>query len=70
MTTQSIKSITPVQRRQVKGGGFKLVTSGGQGGWDVRIRYTDETEELLCGDFPYNLAQATAAAQSTRFAKL
>ena len=62
--TKTIKSICPVQYRQVKGGGFKLVVSGGQGLWDVRIRYADGTEKLLCGDFPYTLAQAGAAAQN------
>lgn len=62
--TKTIKSMTPVQLRQVKGGGFKQVVRGGQGGWDVRIRYTDGAEELLCGDFPYTLAQAGSAAQN------
>jgi len=60
----AIKSITPVQLRQIKGGGFKQVVSGGQGGWDVRIRYKDGSEKLLCGDFPYTLAQAGSAAQN------
>lgn len=64
--TNTVKSVTPVQNRQIKGGGFKLVVSGGQGGWDVRIRYTDGTEKLLCGDFPYTLAQAGSAAQNFR----
>ena len=59
-----IKSVSPVQLRQVKGGGFKQVVTGGQGLWDVRIRYEDGSERLLCGDFPYTLAQAGAAAQS------
>lgn len=62
--TKTIKSITPVQNRQVKGGSFKVVVSGGQGLWDVRIRYTDGTEKLLCGNFPYTLAQAQSAAQN------
>lgn len=62
--TKTIKSICPVQKRQVKGGAFKLVVSGGQGLWDVRIRYGDGTEKLLSGDFPYTLAQAGAAAQN------
>lgn len=62
--TKTIKSICPVQHRQVKGGGLKLVVSGGQGLWDVRVRYTDGSEKLLCGDFPYTLAQAGAAAQN------
>ena len=62
--SKNIKSIRPVQKRQVKGGGFKLVEDGGQGGWDVRIRYTDGTEKLLCGDFPYNLAQAQCAVSN------
>jgi hypothetical protein len=60
----NIKSITPVQKRQIKGGEFKLVTSGGQGGWDVRIRYETGEEKLLIGNFPYTLAQAGAAAES------
>lgn len=63
---KSIKSITPVQLRQIKGGGFKQVVSGGQGGWDVRIRFEDGSEELLSGGFPYTLAQAGAAAQNVR----
>lgn len=62
----AIKSITPVQKRQIKGGGFKLAVSGGQGGWDVRIRYQDGQERLLCGDFPYTLAQAGSAAGNYR----
>lgn len=62
--TKTIKSICPVQLRQVKGGGFKTVVSGGQGLWDVRIRYTDGTEKLLSGTFPYTLAQAGAASQN------
>ena len=62
--TKTIKSISPVQNRQVKGGGFMAVVSGGQGLWDVRIRYTDGTEKLLCGNFPYTLAQAGTAAQN------
>jgi len=62
--SKSIKSITPVQLRQIKGGGFKTVVSGGQGLWDVRIRYQDGTEKLLSGSFPYTLAQAGAAAQN------
>lgn len=62
--SKSIKSVTPVQMRQVKGGGFKMVVSGGQGLWDVRIRYNDGTEKLLCGNFPYTLAQAGAAASN------
>lgn len=61
---KTIKSVSPVQNRQIKGGGFKIVVSGGQGLWDVRIRYTDGSEKLLCGDFPYTLAQAGAAAQN------
>lgn len=61
---KTIKSISPVQKRQIKGGGFKVVASGGQGLWDVRIRYTDASEKLLSGQFPYTLAQAGAAAQN------
>lgn len=61
---KTIKSITPVQKRQIKGGGYKVVASGGQGLWDVRIRYTDGDEKLLSGQFPYTLAQAGAAAQN------
>ena len=58
--TIPIKSITPVQRR-----GERWVTTGGQGGFDVRIRYTDGTEKLLCdGRAPYTLHQAQTAAQS------
>jgi hypothetical protein len=62
----TIKSITPVQKRQIKGGGFKLVTTGGQGGWDVRIRREDGSESLLSGNFPYTLAQAGSAAESAQ----
>lgn len=61
-----IKSITPVQLCQIKGGGFKQVVSGGQGGLDVRIRMDDGSEKLLSGDFPYTLAQAGAAAEAAR----
>lgn len=61
---KNIKSVMPVQKRQVKGGGFKIVTDGGQGLWDVRIRYQDGTEIMLCGTFPYTLAQAQTAAQN------
>lgn len=56
--SKTIKSVTPVQLRQIKGGGYKLVVSGGQGLWDVRIRYTDGTERLVIGEFKYTLAQA------------
>ena len=63
---KKIKSVAPVQKRQVKNGEFKLVTSGGQGGWDVRIRYENGEEQLLVGSFPYTLAQAGAAAESAR----
>lgn len=62
---KTVKSIAPVQRRQVSGGDFKLVTSGGQGGWDVRIRFIDGSEELLDGCFPYTMAQAGAASQNS-----
>lgn len=62
--TGAIKSISPVQLRQIKGGCFKTVTGGGQGLWDVKIRYADGTEKLLCGHFPYTLAQASAAAKN------
>lgn len=34
---KTIKSICPVQNRQVKGDGFKVGVSGGQSLWDVRI---------------------------------
>lgn len=61
---KSIKSITPVQLRQIKGGGFKQVVRGGQGGWDVRVRFDDGSEELLVGSFPCTLAQAGEAAQN------
>jgi hypothetical protein len=53
-----IKSVTPVQCRRVKGGGIKVVTDGGQGGWDVRIRWANGDECLVTGRFPYTLAQA------------
>lgn len=63
---KKIKSICPVQRRQLKGGGFRIVTDGGQGLWDVRIRFTNGTEILVSGDFPYTLSQAGAVASATR----
>jgi hypothetical protein len=57
-----IKSILPVQRR---GNGW--TAGGGTGGWDVRIRYADGREELLCGGTaPYTLAQAQVAADNAR----
>lgn len=62
--TKTIKSVSPVQKRQVKGGAFKLVANGGQGLWDVRIRYSDGSEKLLSGAFPYTLAQAGSAARN------
>ena len=64
--SQSIKSVSPVQQRQIKGGGFKTVVAGGQGLWDVRIRYTDGTEKLAIGTFPYTLAQAQAYINNNR----
>jgi hypothetical protein len=61
--TTTIKSVTPVQRKQTKGGLYKWVTMGGKGGWDVRVRFDDGTERLLCnGDAPYTLHQAQATA--------
>jgi citrate synthase len=45
------------------GAGGKLVSKNGTGGWDVRTRYKDGTELLLCGNFPYSLQQAQIAAQ-------
>lgn len=62
MTTEnkSIKSAIPVQRR-----GDRWVTEKGQGLWDVRVRYTDGTERLVCdGKAPYTLAQAQMAARN------
>ena len=60
--SKKIKSITPVQRR-----GDRWTAEGGTGGWDVRIRYTDGAERLLCdGRAPYTLAQAQVAADSAR----
>lgn len=60
--SKQIKSIAPVQKR-----GDKWVAERGTGGWDVRIRYADGTERLLCdGTAPYTLAQAQVAADSAR----
>lgn len=64
--SKQIKSVTPVQKRQVKGGGFKLVVAGGQGLWDVRVRYTDGTERLALGHFPYTLTQAQSWIENNR----
>ena len=53
MKNTDIKSIIPVQ---LPGGG-----------WDVRTRYADGREVLLCdGTGPYTLAQAQAAADGVR----
>lgn len=60
----AIKSICAVQNRQVKGGGYKLVVKNGQGLWNVRVRYADGTERLLCDTFIYTLAQAQAAIKN------
>lgn len=62
--TKHIVSKTPVQRRQVKGGGIKLVVSGGSGLWNVRIRYSDGSEKLVSDDFLYTLAQAGSVASA------
>ncbi len=50
--TGAVKSIEPVQ---IPGAG-----------WDVRTRYDDGREVLLCGDGPYTLAQAQVAADGVR----
>jgi hypothetical protein len=60
--SKQIKSITPVQRR-----GDRWMSERGTGGWDVRIRYADGSEQLLCeGRAPYTLAQAELAAHNAR----
>lgn len=46
-----IKSITPVRKNAL---------------WDVRIRYSDNSEKLLSGNYPYTLAQAETAARNYR----
>lgn len=56
MTTQTIKSMTPVQ----------LYGSGNNGNWAARARLVDGQELYLGHGAGYTLAQAQAAIDNTR----